>query len=205
MTDDTKSLLKSAASNVVTILGYISTASTFLPVMAFLRPYLRPIGAVLIIVGIFRGAQSVLKSKHAQMEKLTAVKDAEIAALHAEKDREIAALSRRVEELSRNPYSENLVRTVRQVIYEQMTLQGRLLLRHLLMHDPIEVGRPFGQPSIETQNEQMAIAVRSGIVRLDEKRHGGMVWTYYIVNPEFRPILKKVLYEREDQARTGSQ
>ena len=69
MTDDTKDLLKGAASNIITILGYIGTALTFLPVLAGVRPYLRPLGVVLIIVGIFRGARSVMGAKKKQRER----------------------------------------------------------------------------------------------------------------------------------------
>src|SRR5581483_8376567 len=186
-------------SNVVTILGYISTASTFLPIMAVLRPYLRPLGVVLIIMGVFRGAQSVIAAKNAQMENIRAAKEEETEAVRAMKDREITGLTRTVKELSRNPYSEDIERTVRRVIFNEMTLQGRFLLRHLLMHEPIEVGRPFtNQTPIEAQNEQMAIAMKSGIVRHDVKRQGAMTWTYFVVNPEFRLVLKKVLYESED-------
>ena len=68
MTDDTKDLLKGIASNRITILGYISTALAFLPVLAAVRPYLRPLGIVLIILGIFSGAKVVIAAKHKQRE-----------------------------------------------------------------------------------------------------------------------------------------
>jgi len=69
MTDDTKDLLRGAASNIITILGYFSTALTFRPGMAVVRPYLRPFGVVLIIVGIFRGTKSVIAAKNKQRER----------------------------------------------------------------------------------------------------------------------------------------
>ena len=69
MTDDTKDLLKGAVGNIITILGYISTALTFLPIMAVVRPYLRPLGVILILVGIFRGAGAVISAKNKQRER----------------------------------------------------------------------------------------------------------------------------------------
>ena len=63
MGDDAKDVLKGAASNSITIVGYISTALTFLPLMPGVGPYLRPLGVGLIIVGAFRGAKSVIAAK----------------------------------------------------------------------------------------------------------------------------------------------
>jgi hypothetical protein len=95
----------SAGSNIVTVLGYISTASTFLPVTAVVRPYLRPLGVALIIVGIFRGAQSVIKSKNAELE-----------GIRAQKDTEIAALNQRIAELtpdSNEPHRQEVLQLLR--------------------------------------------------------------------------------------------
>jgi hypothetical protein len=157
--------------------------ATFIPFMAVVRPYLRPFGVALIIVGIFRGAQTVIKNKNSQLETVSSAKKTEVETLRAAQDVDIAALNTRIAELSRNPYSEDLERPTRQII-DQMTHEGHLLLRHLLMHQPIEVGRPFmPEISVERQNAQMAVAFKSGIVRHDEKRQGAMVWTYHVVTP----------------------
>jgi len=75
MSEDTKALLKSTTSNIVTILGCLSTAVTFIPGMVVERPYLRPLGIVLIIVGIFRGAQSVILAKNVQLEQALFLED----------------------------------------------------------------------------------------------------------------------------------
>jgi len=69
MTDDTKALLKAATINVVAILGYISTASTVLPIVAVARPYLLPLGIVLIILGSARGARSVIADRSKQRKR----------------------------------------------------------------------------------------------------------------------------------------
>jgi hypothetical protein len=147
--------------------------------------------------------------RYEQVETLRSAKDGDIRALAAEKDQEIAALhqrldesditiadrDRRITELNRNLFSEDLERTVRQAL-DRMTHMGHLLMRHLLMNQPLEVGRPFMREiPLERQIEQMGIALESGIVRLDEKRQAAMVWTYYVVTPQHRPILQKVLYD----------
>jgi len=71
MTDDTKKLLKSAASNSASVLGYLSTAATFFPIGEVARPYVRSLGLVLIIVGVFRGAQAVITEKNDESEAVT--------------------------------------------------------------------------------------------------------------------------------------
>ena len=61
--DDAKDVLRGAASNSTTIVGYISISLTFLPVMAGVGPYMRLLGVLLILVGAFRGAKSVIAAK----------------------------------------------------------------------------------------------------------------------------------------------
>ncbi len=195
MSQQTKALLKGAASNVVTILGYISTGSTFLPVMVFLRPYLRPFGVALIIVGIFRGALSVIKQDSNQLEVVRSAKDDEIGTLRTEKNAEIAVLNERITELSRKPYTEELKRITKQVLDYEMTLEGRHTLRHLMIHEPVEIGRML-LPEIPQDRAyaQLAIAMQRGIVQHKEDVQG-LRRTYWIINPRFRPVLEDVLYE----------
>src|SRR5437868_3712718 len=164
MTDDSKALLRSAAGNIVTVAGYISTAATFLPIMNIVRPYLRTVGVALIIVGIFRGAQSVIGSKNEQVARVGSAKDANIENLKAEKNAEIAALNEHITELSRKPYTEELKRITKQVIDFEMTLEGWHVLRHLMIHEPVEVGRVF-IPEIpqDRQHAQLAVAMQHGL------------------------------------------
>jgi len=167
------------------------------------------LAAVCAVVASFRVWRKERIDRNEQLETLRSAKDRDIRALAVEKDQEIAALhqrldesdgtisahNRRIAELSRNPFSEDLERTVRQAL-DRMTHMGHLLMRHLLMNQPIEVGRPFMREiPLDRQIEQMGIALESGIVRLDEKRQGAMVWTYYVVNPQHQPVLQKVLYD----------
>lgn len=197
MSDDTTALFKSAATNLVAIAGYISTAATFLPVMAVLRPYVRPIGVLLIVVGLFRAAQTVIQTKNTQLKHLRAANDESIRKLDAQHRAEVVALQQRVAELTRRPYSEDLQRIAEQVLDSEMTLEGRHLLRHLMVHEPIEVGRLF-LPEIPEQRQsiQLAIAMQRGIVRHKESRQGALLRTYWIISPQFRPLLEYVLYEK---------
>jgi hypothetical protein len=206
MSQETKALLKSATGNIVSILGYISTGSTFLPVMVYLKPYVRLVGVLLIIVGIFRGALSVLKQNSAQLETVRSAKDAEIEKVRTEKnveletlrsakDADIAARDKRITELSRKPYTEELKRITKQVVDFEMTLEGRHVLRHLMIHEPVEVGRTL-VPEVpqDRTHVQLGIAMQRGLVQ--HKEEGlGLRRTYWIINPAFRPVLEDVLYE----------
>ena len=195
MSEQAKALLKSAAGNVVTILGYISTGSTFLPVMEFLRPYLRLFGVALIIVGIFRGALSVIKENSNQLKALRSEKDAELETVRAESKTQITALNERIVELQRKPYTEELKRITKQVLEYEMTLEGRHVLRHLMLHEPVEVGRTL-IPEVpqDRTHAQLGIAMQHGIVQHREERQGTLR-TYWIINPRFRQVLEDLLYE----------
>jgi hypothetical protein len=80
-------------------------------------------------------------SKDADIETLRAKKNAEIDALRSAKDAEIAAQDKRITELSRKPYTEELKRITKQVVDSEMTLEGRHVLRHLMINEPVELGR----------------------------------------------------------------
>lgn len=100
-------------------------------------------------------------------------------------------------ERNHKPYAEDLKRIVRQLIHSQMTLEGRLALRHLLIHEPIEVGRTFlTEIPQERLHAQLGIAMASGVVQHKEVKNG-MRRTYWIINPRFRPVLEEMLYEGE--------
>lgn len=131
------------------------------------------------------------------LDDVTLAKKTEVESLRAEKEAEITALSEHITELSRKPYSEDLERCVNQLL-DQMTYQGWLLLRHLLMHERVELGRPFMPADIpvEIQNKQMGIAMSSGVVKHDATGQGPLVRTYYVINQQFRLVLERVLYER---------
>ena len=99
----------------------------------------------------------------------------EVESVRDEKDVEIAALKERVAQLGRKPYTEDLERIVRQLIDQQMTLEGRHVLRQLMIHERIEVGREIVVLQIpqERQQEQLAIAMQQGVVRHRDESRGG--------------------------------
>ena len=146
-------------------------------------------------MGIFRGALGVLKQNSNQLETVRSAKDAEIETLRTEKDAEIAGRDARITELSRKPYTEELKRIAKQVVEYEMTLEGRHVLRHLMIHEPVGVWQVF-IPEIpqDRQNAQLAIAEQHDIAQ--QRRQGqNVVHTYWIINPRFRSVLEDVLYE----------
>lgn len=100
-----------------------------------------------------------------------------------------------VSDISRNTWDVELEQHVLQLVGYEMTHDGQILLSHLLRLGKIECPRQFiPEISLDVQNKQMEIAVKNGMV-LSEQEQGGQQRTYYWVNPEFRPALKKVLPE----------
>ena len=129
------------------------------------------------------------------IDSLKSSQESEINSLRTKKDAEIAVLSGKVQELSRKPYSEELERMAKQVLFQQMTLEGRIALRHLMIHEPIEVGRTFTHDITQDRlHAQLGVAMQSAIVQHRVEEHG-LRRTYWIINPRFRPILERVLYE----------
>jgi pyrimidine deaminase RibD-like protein len=117
----------------------------------------------------------------------------------AEKDRVIEAQRQEIAELRRKPYEEALQKKV-EILLSNLTVNGRLLLRHLLENEPLEVGRTFIQliPS-DVQSDQMIVAVNSGIVRLKEVRTGGgnIIRTDYAITDQYRAALRDLLYRND--------
>jgi hypothetical protein len=133
--------------------------------------------------------------EHSASETVGSAKETEVETLRGEKDAEIAALNERIANLSRKPYTEELKRITKQVLDHEMTLEGRHALGYLMIHEPVEVGRVFipGIPQ-DRQHAQLAIAMQHGIVQHREERQG-LLRTYWIINPRFRPVLEDLLYE----------
>lgn len=96
---------------------------------------------------------------------------------------------------NRNAWDVELERSVRQVLGHMMTHGGRILLSWLLKQGKIECQQQFMQEfSVDVQFQQMEIAVQQGIVRREQEQ-GGLFRTYYVVNPELLPVVKRVLPE----------
>jgi len=97
-----------------------------------------------------------------------------------------------VTDFIRNPWKVGIEREVHQVLSQLMTQDGQRLLNHLLKIGKVEALRQWlPEISIETQNAQMQIAVKHGLVHReqDAKR----LHTFYLVNPDYGAALKKLL------------
>jgi hypothetical protein len=120
----------------------------------------------------------------------------EVDRLRQEKDREIQELTAQVTVLKRKPYDEELGQQGAALI-ARLSPEGKILLRHLVTNEPIEIGRRF-KPEIaqDVQDAQLGVAYASGIVRHDIVRagSGAIVRQDYVVNPQFRSVLQDLLY-----------
>lgn len=95
---------------------------------------------------------------------------------------------------TRNAWSVEREREAHQIVSFEMTHGGQLLLNYLLSVGKVEHLRQFlPEVSLETQNKQMEIAVKRGLVRCEPDE--GRLHNFYVVNPEFAGALKKVLPE----------
>ena len=95
---------------------------------------------------------------------------------------------------NRNAWNIQLERQVHQIVGFEMTHEGQLLLNHLVAVGKAEFGRNLlPEISLDTQNSQMQIAVKRGLIRCepDSKR----LHNFYVVSPEYAEALKKVLPE----------
>ena len=96
---------------------------------------------------------------------------------------------------SRNAWEVELERSARMVLGHMMTHGGRMLLRWLMMHERIECQVQFMPDfSLDFQNKEMEISVKNGLIRREQER-GGLQRTFYVFNPEYLPVLKRVLPE----------
>jgi len=95
---------------------------------------------------------------------------------------------------NRNAWNVQLERQVHQIVGFEMTHEGQIVLKYLLTVGKAEFGRRLVQEiSLESQNKQMEIAVKRGLIlcEQDSKR----LHNFYVVNPEYVSALKKVLPE----------
>ncbi len=98
-----------------------------------------------------------------------------------------------ITDLKRNPWNVELEKHTRQIVGYSMTHEGRLLLRHLLIRGAIECSTPFmPEISMDTQNREMQTAVSNGLANRQQES-GGLQRTFYVVNPQFQPVLQRVL------------
>ncbi len=99
-----------------------------------------------------------------------------------------------ISDSNRNAWNVQLERQVHQIVGFEMTHEGQLLLNYLLSVGKAEFGRQLlPDVSLDTQNKQMGIAVKRGLIRCEQDK--GRLHNFYVVNPEFAVALKKVLPE----------
>jgi hypothetical protein len=174
------------ASNIITF---------FFPTLQAWR--LREIAYGLLIVGFVWANFNVYKKQIAENSSDRAASAQEAARVVQQHGDELDRLRAENAEIRRRPYSEELRRQAAALI-ANLSPDGRTLLRHLLTHEPIEIGRRF-VPGIsqEVQDNQMSIAYGSGVVRHDIVRSGtGMIVRQdYVLNPQFRTVLQDLLYD----------
>lgn len=98
-----------------------------------------------------------------------------------------------ISDLSRNPWEIELEKHARQIVGYSLTDEGRLLLRHLMIHGRIECSSSFvPEISIDTQNREMQTAVTHGLITRQQES-GGLQRTFYVVNSQFWPALQKIV------------
>lgn len=117
---------------------------------------------------------------------------------HENAESERAALAEELAFLSRKPYGEDLVKTVKELL-GQLSDEGKAVLRQLLRTEPVENGRPILKDvSVDRQYEQVAIAFGMGVLRHEEQRagSGNLIRTNLVVTAQFRPALEDLLFPR---------
>ena len=99
---------------------------------------------------------------------------------------------------NRNAWEVELERSARQVLGHRMTHGGRhAAVRWLMMHERVGCQVQFmPEISLEDQNKQMDVAVEYGFIRRKYEPSGGVhPLCFYVFNPEYLPVLKRVLPE----------
>ena len=98
-----------------------------------------------------------------------------------------------VKDVIRNEWKARVEREVHQILTQVMTQSGQLLLGYLLRVGKVECPVQFlPEISINTQTEQMDIAVKHGFVRR-EQEPAGLHRTFCLVNSDYDAALKKIL------------
>jgi hypothetical protein len=154
----------------------------------------------LSVVAFFLASYSVWRNERnnatARLRELDAERNKQLHEQSEEHLYETEGLRQEITLLSRKPYDEELAKQAAGLI-GNLSEEGKILLRHLVSNEPLDIHRQF-RPEInqQTQSDQMMRARDSGIVRLDEVRtgNGHILQQNYIINSEFRPVLKDLLF-----------
>lgn len=72
---------------------------------------------------------------------------------------------------------------------------GKKVVRYMLLHEPVEVGRT---PVPDVHSDEQATILnglfQEGILRHETKRQRAMTWNYWVIAPQFKEVLKDILY-----------
>jgi hypothetical protein len=185
MRSDTKELWQAAFFNVSAGLGYVSTLSTFFPVPDTFRPYLRLLGVVLIVVGVFRGGLRVI-----------AKKNNEIQAIELAHEAEVESFNKRIVELERNPFDEALGEKVESEL-KNFDVKECVILKALLHYEPWDYNKVM--PSLTCTVQEQADVLRkgygSGLLITDNALLESTTRAHYRVRPQYLQAVKKYLYK----------
>jgi hypothetical protein len=162
--------------------------------------YTRLLWAVLAVLAFFLASYRVWRNERnnaaKEIQRLGQESRAEVDRVRLGGSAEIAALKAEITVLKRKPYDEELGRQGAALI-ARLSPEGKILLRHLVTNEPLEIGRRF-KPEIaqDVQDAQLSIAYASGVVRHDIVRagSGAIVRQDYVLNPQFRSVLQDLLY-----------
>jgi sensor histidine kinase regulating citrate/malate metabolism len=193
-----KDLWKETFARALVLIGLVGNIITFF-LSGLPASRLRDIAYVLAGIGFLwanfnvykRLAQAAKREGDSKAEEIAQIIQANNAAMNA-KDEEIAILKRK-------PYDEELGRQATRLI-AVLSPEGRTLLRHLVVNEPLEMGRRFlPQITQDVQDNEISIAYAKGIVRHDMVRagSGNIVQQNYVINPRFRSVLQDLLFGRQ--------
>jgi hypothetical protein len=165
-------------------------------------PSVKVLWAALAISAFFLASYRVWRNERnsgtSVVKQLELEAQEEIDRVSQQNAAEINALKNEITNLKRKPYDEALGEQAAALI-ARLSSEGKILLRHLVTNEPIEIGRRF-LPEIaqDIQDAQIAIAYASGIVRhnLVYTGNGHLLRQEYVLNPPFRIALQDLLYPR---------
>lgn len=188
MKQNIEDLLRKSFGNVIALLGYVSTASTFLPwhFMQYARPYLRPLGVVLIILGLFRGALKMASDKDE-------LRNADMQSWNKERDQ----LTSDLFESRRDKFSESLRTKVEQYLRE-LNQEELAAVRTFCIKESWE-DRQL-DPSIPMEHFRSARSkgMKFTLIETDDDRWALTKKTYWRIVPAYLQPLRVILMESKN-------
>jgi hypothetical protein len=184
--------LKSFFGDWFTLLcGQLSVPFTAIAVWWARAPSARVLWACLAVIAFFVASYRVWRKERISGSQA-------LAELQKRSSFEVSALKEQISTLTRKPYDEELGRQGAALI-ARLSPEGKNVLRNLVAQEPIEIGRHYiPQVAQDIQDQQISLAFGSGIVRHDIVRtgNGNIIRQDYVINPQFRTVLRDLLYDR---------